>query len=637
MSKKLIVVSLLLLIAAAASFAQSAPDPIRIATGARPLGLGKAFVGLADDVSSIYLNPSGLANVDRWQMTSMWGKFLDDYSYFSLTGMYPTNYGNFGLGFVGGSIGGALPTRVKEGSDPADPIYEVDPTTDPMSYYNNVFIVTYADQIKRILEQPVLKNYEKYTSWFSGLKGLNIGANLKFFRSGLSGDHITNGSASGMEVDMGVQGKPLNWLAWGLNLQNALPASWGGKLTYANGWTETYPALLKGGVVLNVLGEEDSLRQIGPHKVNLLWDVDWEVQRSSQIPMLMHLGIEWLPLDLIALRVGIDQEMVGIGRTFNNFAAGVGINYSGFRFDYAYHQFAGAPGVDNHFFSMSYGLFKGKKKEAHKVIVEPDKLITFDATAILRGKVLDFEVATIKINGADIMIQKGNTFEAAAPLKVGKNTFNSISFTKTGATIEVDKSRILRLITYPDVSKTFWGFEQIGYIGTLGIIQGYPDGKFKPDGNITRAELSALLVRTLMGSDKAVPASAKGIFKDVPLTHWASKYINMASSKDIVKGYPDKTFKPAANITRAEGLAMIARFGKVNETIYGNVFSDVNDKHWAAAIIAGAYKEKMLEYFKDKPFEPSKMLTRAEAVEMLFRAKPVNLLILDLKDFNKGY
>jgi len=66
-----------------------ANDPTRITVGARALGMGKAFVGISDDISSAFLNPAGLANLERWQMTSMSGKFINEVNYLNLAGAYP--------------------------------------------------------------------------------------------------------------------------------------------------------------------------------------------------------------------------------------------------------------------------------------------------------------------------------------------------------------------------------------------------------------------------------------------------------------------------------------------------------------------------------------------------------------------
>jgi hypothetical protein len=632
--KKTILLPVLLVLLAAAAFAQAAPDPIRIATGARPLGMGKAFVGLADDVGSLFLNPAGLANPLRWQVTSMSGKLLDEFSYLNVSGLYPTNYGNFGFAFVNSSIGGALPTTIEAGSDPADPIFTVDTTTDPMSYANNLFLLSYGDKLDRLLSLPYLG---AVGSRFPGLKGVNFGANLKLFSVYLTGDHISQGNASGKELDLGLQGKPLSWLSLGGNLQNALPASLGGKLVYDSGWDETYPAVLKLGAAVDLIAPANSLIRYGNHQVKVLTDVDYEISRSSVVPPLFHLGLEWKPLSLIAIRTGIDQEMVGVNTAVNNLTAGIGLYYGDFRFDYAYHQFAGAPGIDNHFFSLTYGVAPVAVIK-DKLLATPDRVITTALTAGVSGEAVDPSIVQVKVNGIKVALSPKGLFKTEVSLKIGKNPISIEGLDAQGKPVAGLKLRVLRLITYPDVAADYWASQQVSYIGTLGIIQGYPDGSFKPEGNITRAELSTLLIRTAASGDANVPSATGQVFPDVKLAHWAVKYINLASDKGIVKGYPNGTFRPAANITRAEGLSMIARFGGVREMPYnGSEFADVSASHWAAKTIAGAYLEGMLVNFKGLPFAANKKLNRAEAVELLYRSTPVTALIGDLKNFDKGY
>ena len=116
------------------------------------------------------------------------------------------------------------------------------------------------------------------------------------------------------------------------------------------------------------------------------------------------------------------------------------------------------------------------------------------------------------------------------------------------------------------VGTAFAGFSDVASnkyvdkVAAFGWVNGYPDGTFKPAGNITRAEASAVIVRAL-GLEAAADA-AKGLgskFSDVPGTHWASGYINVCTTKNILKGYPDGTFKPEANVTNAEIVTMIVR------------------------------------------------------------------------------
>ncbi|MBN2057589.1 MAG: S-layer homology domain-containing protein [Candidatus Saganbacteria bacterium] len=618
---------------AGTALAQNAPDPIRLATGARTLGMGKAFVGLADDIDSIFINPAGLANPEQWQLTSMSGKLLEEYNYLSLSGLYPTQIGTFGLAFVGSSIGGALPTTIEAGSDPDDPVYVVDTSQELISYYNNLFILSYGNKIDRALDLPLLSGL---ADRWPDLRQTHFGANLKFFQVNLTGDGITGGAANGMELDLGVQGKPLPWLSLGANLQNALPFSMGGKLTYQTGWEESYPALLKLGSAVDLLGPKDALRKIWDHQLKLLLDMDYEVSRSSYIPALFHLGLEWKPNTLIGIRAGIDQDVVGAKEVANNLTTGVGLYYGNFRFDYAYHEFFGAPGIMNHFFSFSYGIAPVKRIET-RLYAAPDKVITREAQLAVKGRAFDPDITRVTVNDQRASLNLHGEFRTEAALEVGKNLVTVKGLNNKGGSIEAIKLRALRLITYPDVAADHWAADQISYIGTLGIIKGYPDGGFKPEGTITRAELATLLVRTKMGGDDNVPQAEAQMFADVALTHWAAKYINMAAKSGIVKGYPDGSFKPSARISRAEGLAMIARFGGVAQVPYTDEFIDMDSTHWVAPIVAGAYKEGMLIHFLSKPFGPKLDLTRAEAVEMLYRSKPVNLLIQDLLDFSKGY
>ncbi|MBU2529737.1 MAG: S-layer homology domain-containing protein, partial [Elusimicrobia bacterium] len=194
------------------------------------------------------------------------------------------------------------------------------------------------------------------------------------------------------------------------------------------------------------------------------------------------------------------------------------------------------------------------------------------------------------------------------------------------------KARVLRLLSFPDVPVDYWARKQIAVIATLGVIKGYPDGNFKPEGNITRAEMATLLSRAT--GSKGVQRTSK--FKDVK-NHWAEKFINVAVDKGWVNGYPGNIFKPQANITRAEGIAMIARFAEIKKKPYTNEFYDLASNHWVADLVAGAQAEGFLKYLEGKPFESSKKLTRAEVAEILYQTGFIKKLTGDLFDFDKGY
>jgi hypothetical protein len=96
-------------------------------------------------------------------------------------------------------------------------------------------------------------------------------------------------------------------------------------------------------------------------------------------------------------------------------------------------------------------------------------------------------------------------------------------------------------------------------LAALDVLNGYPDGTFKPDNAITRAEFAAVAVRSMGLENAAQFAAGPTEFSDVPANHWASGYINVAVDQEIINGYPDGTFKPNQNVTYAEALAMVVR------------------------------------------------------------------------------
>ena len=106
---------------------------------------------------------------------------------------------------------------------------------------------------------------------------------------------------------------------------------------------------------------------------------------------------------------------------------------------------------------------------------------------------------------------------------------------------------------YSDVSADDWYNNAVSTLTNAGILDGYEDGTFRPNGNITRAEFATITARffdaTYEGED---------LFPDID-GHWAQKYINESANAGIVNGYEDGTFRPQKLITRAEAMTMVNR------------------------------------------------------------------------------
>nr|WP_239534012.1 S8 family serine peptidase [Thalassobacillus pellis] len=106
---------------------------------------------------------------------------------------------------------------------------------------------------------------------------------------------------------------------------------------------------------------------------------------------------------------------------------------------------------------------------------------------------------------------------------------------------------------FKDVKKGDYGYEDIAAIAEAGIMTGTPAGKFLPESLLTRAEMSKILVEAY-----DMKGSEENKFTDVP-DYWATDYINTLVANNITVGYPDGTFKPNGNTTRAEFALMLAR------------------------------------------------------------------------------
>ncbi len=106
---------------------------------------------------------------------------------------------------------------------------------------------------------------------------------------------------------------------------------------------------------------------------------------------------------------------------------------------------------------------------------------------------------------------------------------------------------------YTDVPADAWYNNAVSTLSNAGILDGYEDGTFRPDGNITRAEFATITARFLEAS-----YDGGNRFPDID-GHWAAEYINQAANAGIVDGYEDGTFRPQQNITRAEAVTMVNR------------------------------------------------------------------------------
>lgn len=148
----------------------------------------------------------------------------------------------------------------------------------------------------------------------------------------------------------------------------------------------------------------------------------------------------------------------------------------------------------------------------------------------------------------------------------------------------------------------------------LGFVTGYVNGTFKPQREVTRAEFAVMLVKAL----KISGSGNKVTFKDAVPT-WAESYIAAATEHKLVFGYPDQTFRPNEQISREEMAAIVVRALniKTSSTSQPN-FADADKiAEWAKPFVAAAKEARIMQGKGNNQFAPKAAVTRAEAVTVI--------------------
>ena len=502
-SYKIIVIAIALLFAASAVDAASL-DPMKLGVGARSLAMGRTAAGLSGNINSMFVNPANAADFSGWGGTSMYTSLLEgDITYTLLGGGYRSDWGTFGLSYLGGGTSGIQVTS-------RDADGRIVSAGSSFDYSNSVISLVYGKEV---------------------MENLSAGATLKLFSKGFSRSY---GSGTGFDMDLGLLWKPMENLTVGVSQQNTLPADIAA-VSWKGGVKEGIPFNTKIGCAYDL--QEDLL---------LAADLDY----AANSPLLFHGGAEWNSPYKLALRAGFDQVATGKSASATNLTAGVGLKYDGFAFDFAYYMDSVLAANSTYYLTVSY------------VLPQPEEIKP--------------------------AVKKAPTpaAPAAPPL------------------------------TFSDVPTGYWAKDAIESLAAAGIIGGYPDGTFKPESPLSRAELCTLLVKA---RKTAVSKPSKPLFRDLPVNHWAAPYIAAASDLKLVSGYPDGTFQASKTLSRAEGVLILVRFAKLSPVKDESPYFDLTVKHWAAASIAAAKKAGLLNYIKTNHFEPNKGFTRAEAAYILHK------------------
>ena len=286
--------------------AQTTFDPLTIGVGARALGMGKAYVAVAEEGDTIFTNPAGLGEIDAFQFTSMSGSIMEDMHYSMFGGVYPLGEKQaVGVGFVSARTGGI------ELRDSGGVLLGIS------NFENSVLFASYG---RKLTDK------------------LSFGISLKRFIQ--DGSHLNDGDGNGVNLDVGILQRDIGWLSAGVVAQNILDFS---AIHYRNGGRDKLPRVIKVGSRMYVLGQGFQAARFSPIELVLIFDADFYLEASK--PTLTHIGAEYSPTHSFTLRAGIDQDQMS--------TLGLSIAFAGIGFHYAYHPFT-VMRSETHFFSLTF-------------------------------------------------------------------------------------------------------------------------------------------------------------------------------------------------------------------------------------------------------------------------------------------
>ncbi len=190
-------------------------------------------------------------------------------------------------------------------------------------------------------------------------------------------------------------------------------------------------------------------------------------------------------------------------------------------------------------------------------------------------------------------------------------------------TLLIFSSFSVQAIKPSDISN-HWAQDYILTLVNEEIMNIYPDGNFKPQKNISRGEFAGALARAM----NLIPVQ-KNQFDDIN-TYPEQEYINALAEKNIINGYPDGSFKPDKEITKAEIVTVILKgLGIKNEEETINLdnykpFIDIPEDHWATNNIKITEKLGIVENNNQKIFYPDSSTTRADAAKYIYKYRKMS-------------
>ncbi len=170
---------------------------------------------------------------------------------------------------------------------------------------------------------------------------------------------------------------------------------------------------------------------------------------------------------------------------------------------------------------------------------------------------------------------------------------------------------------FSDLQQSHWAYNAVNVLSQNFILNGYLDGTFKPEANITRGEFAKIIV----SATNTIDSTAKATFSDVSGDDWYYMYVASAYNQKFITGYPDGSFRPDDYITRADICTIVSRCLGSPTNLSGTVFNDdALIPAYAKIPVYALVKKGIINGMGDGNFSPTSYATRAQTAKIVYTA-----------------
>jgi hypothetical protein len=251
--------------------------------------------------------------------------------------------------------------------------------------------------------------------------------------------------------------------------------------------------------------------------------------------------------------------------------------------------------LSNHFLTDTQVSLSGASRHGFGVVVDPSSLIAHPGVT----------------NTISITV----TMPATSTIRCDTERVTAVSggarpYTATAYLITISNTH-----RFVDLSDDHWASNPVQYLLSQQVISGYADGTFRPDGDVTRAQFAKVLVGA-MGWDPLTPQTPT--FNDVGADFWAYSYIETAAAYGVISGYDDGSFRPNKNVTRAQVAKMVVVSREwVMDTPASASFTDVSPTEWSYDYVETVNAAQVMSGYADNTFRPDAPASRAQIAKIL--------------------